>query len=385
MALFEDIKSRLDQPRAANRNDIDNFPCSRAVIDSLTDLLARFTNDEVQKFAAKIYDLFTINKVSALIPITASSPLATPADTFGSLVDGIVQLKIDDSGDRLQRSARLFSVKHASNAPKWVKFNIEDGHNLRFEQQAAHKNELVCKLCDGPIIGEAAYAEGESSTFHPLCLDTYKKLGEMYGSHILYALQPSVVNTNFFFIDIVGLSNPLLSVERQIGKIEALNSLIQQCEAYSRVPNDKKIVLPTGDGMAIGFLLNPELPLQLSIQLHRKLHEFNSRVSSDKVIKVRIGLGSGPVFVVTDIKNNQNVWGPGIILARRVMDLGDDGHILLAGNIAEELINLKDEYRKVIRLIGTGYRTKHGQLLKLYSAYSEEVGFGNPAIPTKVE
>jgi hypothetical protein len=88
------------------------------------------------------------------------------------------------------------------------------------------------------------------------------------------------------------------------------------------------------------------------------------------------------VFVVSDINNNQNVWGPGIILARRVMDLGDSDHILLADNLAEALMNLKDEYRALIHPISTSYRIKHGQLLKLYSAYSGE--FGNPRVPAKI-
>src|SRR6185503_10642829 len=163
---------------------------------------------------------------------------------------------------------------------------------------------------------------------------------------------------------------------------EDLNALIGSCEAYSKMPKDKKIVLPTGDGMAIGFLINPELPLLLSIQLHHKLREFNARMTSDKTIGVRIGLGSGPVFVVSDINNNQNVWGPGIILARRVMDLGDENHILLADNIAEALMNLKDEYRNMIRPISIGIRIKHGQQLRVYSAYSQD--FGNPQIPMRI-
>ncbi|HLG38000.1 MAG TPA: adenylate/guanylate cyclase domain-containing protein, partial [Nitrososphaera sp.] len=135
-------------------------------------------------------------------------------------------------------------------------------------------------------------------------------------------------------------------------------------------------------GMVIGFLVNPELPLLLSMQLHQKLRVFNEKQSSGRTIGVRIGLSSGPVFVVSDINKNQNVWGPGIILARRVMDLGDNGHILLADNIAETLTNLKDEYRTVIKLVSTEYRIKHGQLLRLYSAYSHE--FGNSAKPTRI-
>jgi len=73
--------------------------------------------------------------------------------------------------------------------------------------------------------------------------------------------------------------------------------------------------------------------------------------------------------------------GAGIILARRVMDLGDSFHILLADRLAEELIGLKDEYRKAIKYVAD-YQVKHGQRIKLYSAFSKE--FGNPQSPAKV-
>ncbi|MGH9879206.1 MAG: hypothetical protein ACRD5H_16370, partial [Nitrososphaerales archaeon] len=61
---------------------------------------------------------------------------------------------------------------------------------------------------------------------------------------------------------------------------------------------------------------------------------------------------------------------------------GDDGHILMADKLAEELAALKDEYRAVIKPICEVFDIKHGQKLRLYSAYSTE--FGNPSLPTKV-
>jgi KaiC/GvpD/RAD55 family RecA-like ATPase len=357
---------------------------TRLVLDSLTDLIARFPEEDVQTFVAEIYDILKSKDAAALFTITGS-PSAPAVDVLGSLADGIIQLRIDDlDGDVLQRSARLLSLKTAHNTPKWTRFRINKNGSLDFvPNEKISKDDLVCKLCNGPIIGAAASAGPElDSTFHPNCVDTYRKLGEIYGSHILYALQPGVANANFFFVDIVGLSDPLLSVQKQIGKIENLNAIIGSCSAFSKTPKDKKIVLPTGDGMAVGFLINPELPLQLSMEVHRRLRVFNARTTPDKAIGIRIGLASGPVFVVSDINNNQNVWGPGIILARRVMDLGDDGHILLADNIAEQLVNLKDEYKTIIKPISEGHRTKHGLQLRLYSAYSQD--FGNSIMPVKL-
>jgi class 3 adenylate cyclase len=107
------------------------------------------------------------------------------------------------------------------------------------------------------------------------------------------------------------------------------------------VSAEKIIILPAGDGMAIGFPSKLEVPLKLCIQLHCKLRAYNERKSPSEEIGVRIGLASGPVFTVADFNNVQNIWGPGIILARRVMDPGDSGHIFIAENLAETLLTLK--------------------------------------------
>jgi KaiC/GvpD/RAD55 family RecA-like ATPase/class 3 adenylate cyclase len=351
------------------------------VVDSLTNLVAKYSVEEIGRFVVRLYDLLKVRGNATGMLTLTGSPANSVADAFGSLVDGIVQLRIEDSGDDIRRDIRILSLKGIHNVPKWTRFFIaQDGEPHFGDNETTSEEKITCKLCDRAIVGEVSRESGAS--FHPHCLDTYRKLDDIYGSHPVYALEPGVVNANFFFIDIVGLSDPLLSVEKQIRKIEELNMLIGACDAFAKVSNDSKIVLPTGDGMVIGFLVNPELPLQLSMQLHRRLLSFNARQSPDRSIGVRIGLSSGPVFVVSDINNNQNVWGPGIILARRVMDLGDNGHILLADNIAETLMNLKDEYKAIIKPLSPEYKIKHGQLLRLYSAYSDD--FGNSSKPTRI-
>ena len=178
----------------------------------------------------------------------------------------------------------------------------------------------------------------------------------------------------FFFIDIVGLSDPALSVKRQIEKIHVLNNLISSCSSYKK-ERDKK-VLPTGDGMAIGFTSDPKLPLELSMELQTMLKAYNSSIDSDSTVKVRIGIGSGHVFLVNDLNDNQNLWGPGIILARRVMDLGDDGHILLEGDLTNTLLIIDDKYKDIIHYIGD-YKIKHNQIIKVYSLYNGKIGNSN--------
>ena len=188
----------------------------------------------------------------------------------------------------------------------------------------------------------------------------------------------SLIYANFFFTDIVGLSDPRMSTKTQIKKIEVLNKFIREWAPFKTMSNDSLIVLPTGDGMAIGFFQSPELPLNLAIELHRKIGLYNKAKIPTEALRLRIGIHSGPVFVVNDVLENKNVWGPGIIIARRIMDIGNDGHILLSSRVAEDLRELSDEYKKIIKPLHD-YTLKHGQRILIYSAYGSD--FGNPNMP----
>ena len=190
----------------------------------------------------------------------------------------------------------------------------------------------------------------------------------------------NLIHANFFFVDIVGLSDPSMSTKTQIKKIETLNKSIADCDAFKSTPEDTLLVLPTGDGMALGFLQGPELPLQLAIQLQQKLAEYNKAKIPSEIVQVRIGLHSGNVFVVNDIQGNKNIWGPGLIIARRVMDFGDEHHILLSNTLAQSLHELSDEYQQMIKPVHD-FTLKHGKTMLVYSAYGK--GYGNPEHPSK--
>src|SRR5918992_484696 len=362
------------------------------VVDSLTHLLAIFNQEDVLQFVNALSFLLKEVEATAIFVLTTSSSPSTSSpsssttnDNFtnrlGSIFDGILEMKFeDDKSGSLIRSIRLLSIRGIHHIPAWIIFKID--HNGKITFGSDQLSESTCVLCKAPILDTpVVYSE---LTFHSHHVDLYKKLLGVYGSNISeFGLPEGVISANFFFIDIVGLSHPSLSVRKQMEKIERLNNLINSCDAFKKI-TEKKIILPTGDGMAIGFMLNPELPLQLSIQLHKELDKYNhsKKTSEEDILGVRIGLATGPVFIVSDINNNQNIWGPGIILARRVMDLGDSGHILIADILAEQLIALKDEYRVMINPVGN-YQIKHGQTVKMYSAYSQE--FGNPDPPAKFQ
>src|SRR6185503_5565984 len=355
-------------------------PRIRLVFDSISYLQQFFEERLILKFITALSSILRDAGVTAMFTFSVS-PSADPAqsnlvNSASSMLDGVIEMKLEEERGSITRSIRLLAIRGHPNTPTWIQFKIGDNGLLTFEAPFPENPTVTCELC-GKLIKGTALMYLDKSFDNSTCLDTYKKLSSIYGTAISPSagLPSDVVNLHFFFIDIVGLSDPSLSVKRQMEKIAVLNNLVRSCSAFKSVSKDKKIVLPTGDGMAIGFLLNAELPLQLSIQPHKLLKSYNELRRTEDKLGARIGISSGHVFIHDDINGNQNVWGPGIILARRVMDLGDNLHILLEGNMAKGLMELKDEYRTCIREL-RDYRIKHGQTIKIFSAYSDD--FGNP-------
>jgi len=145
----------------------------------------------------------------------------------------------------------------------------------------------------------------------------------------------NIIHASFFFTDIVGLSDPTLSTDSQTSKIKALNQCITKCNTFRNTSEKEKIVLPTGDGMLIGFFNGLEKPLKLAKELQEEIKQCNNDKLQNEQVLIRIGCHSGEVFAMDDLQGNRNIWGPGTILARRVMDAGDAGHILMTSSMAE--------------------------------------------------
>ena len=188
------------------------------------------------------------------------------------------------------------------------------------------------------------------------------------------------IHAAFFFIDIVGLSNPILSTQTQRLKIQILNEKIYHCPSFVSFDQEKVFILPTGDGMLIGFKDGMLEPIKLAMELHQKLREYNESCPSTERIQVRIGCNLGYIFIVKDMKGKINLWGPGAILARRVMDLGDADHVFLTSELAEGIIELFPNYSKILHPLND-FRIKHGDDILLYSAYDDS--FGNSKPPQK--
>ena len=67
------------------------------------------------------------------------------------------------------------------------------------------------------------------------------------------------------FLDIVGYTRNR-SVEAQTDIVGLLNSFVGKCLKQHQIPEDRRILLPTGDGLCIA-LLNLEDPYDIHIKL----------------------------------------------------------------------------------------------------------------------
>lgn len=144
----------------------------------------------------------------------------------------------------------------------------------------------------------------------------------------------------YFFVDIVGSSNPNIKLNTQIEKIKKLVQIIKdflltQPELYKSF---------TGDGMLIVFP-NYQHALDLPIQSSFKIQEYNKTFQSsyEEELHVRIGIGAGTSDHFEDGVHEQLApWGANLINARRIMDFANADQILLtafAFHLIEDIDN----------------------------------------------
>src|ERR1700745_2243387 len=175
------------------------------------------------------------------------------------------------------------------------------------------------------------------------------------------------------FIDIVGYSK--LSVNEQHAVVEELNQIVRASEQFQRAEVASRLLkIPTGDGMALVFYTSPEAPAQCAVEISSSLKEHPR-------LQIRMGIHSGPVSGVVDVNERANLAGAGINMAKRVMDCGDAGHILLSKHVAEDLEEY-EKWRPFLHDLGT-CEAKHGVRFSVVNLYDDQ--FGNAKLPRRFE
>ena len=175
------------------------------------------------------------------------------------------------------------------------------------------------------------------------------------------------------FIDLVGYSK--LSINDQHAAVEELNQVVRASEQFQRAEAANRLIrIPTGDGMVLVFYTSPEAPAQCAVEVSGALKEHPR-------LQVRMGIHSGPVSGVEDVNERANLTGAGINMAKRVMDCGDAGHILLSKHVAEDLEEY-EKWRPLLHDLGS-CEVKHGMRVAVVNLYDDQ--FGNAKLPRKFE
>jgi hypothetical protein len=168
------------------------------------------------------------------------------------------------------------------------------------------------------------------------------------------------IPTKYIFLDIVSFTHKR-SIEAQSDLVSAINSIVNESIKALKVPSEKIIFLPTGDGMCI-CLLNIESPYDvhvlLSLNILLELKRWNENTSDQmRRFKIRIGLNANVDNLVIDINGRQNLAGAGINIAQRVMSAAD-GNQILVGPVVYETLKEREKYMNKFR--SYSITVKHG-------------------------
>jgi len=174
-------------------------------------------------------------------------------------------------------------------------------------------------------------------------------------------------------VDIVSYSKLLITEQRE--QLQALNEIVRNSAQFRASDASGMLVrIPTGDGMALIFRDSVEAPVRCAV-------EISEAMKAHPEIHLRMGIHSGPVSEITDVNERTNIAGAGIDIAKRVMDCGDEGHILLSKHVADDLAP-HPRWNRCVHDLGE-CEVKHGARISVVNFYDDQLGNATP--PRKFE
>jgi serine/threonine protein kinase len=171
------------------------------------------------------------------------------------------------------------------------------------------------------------------------------------------------------FLDSAGSS--ALPASEQDALVRNLEEVVQRTSEFGRArANDQVKLAPSRDGLALVFFGDPEAPLRCALEISR----------SAERARVRMGLHSWPACRLDDLSLKRTVSDSGINVARRVMDCGDQGHILASEFVADMLQQL-GSWKDALHDLGE-IEVNQDLRLHLFNFWNSEAG--NPEVPRKL-
>src|SRR5690348_7590355 len=120
------------------------------------------------------------------------------------------------------------------------------------------------------------------------------------------------------FIVLFGPADVKNSQLRRVQNMSFMNKIIHLSKTV-RVARGRRLIkapLVDGSGMFLGFPDSAEHPLQLALEIHQRLNHYNATRSAETRLGVRLGLHTGRILKIKDVKGKDNFFGPGIPMAR---------------------------------------------------------------------
>ena len=182
-------------------------------------------------------------------------------------------------------------------------------------------------------------------------------------------LELDVIQSGYiFFMDIVGYSKKTTEEQRKCFK--DLGQIVKDTIQFKTANAlEKLIVLPTGDGMILGFFTYLEDAINCGITVAKA-------VKNRPDLEMRMGIHCGDVCPLEDINGNLNISGDGINYAQRVMDAGEANHLLVSADV---ILKYDRPQNVLVQDLGDVI-VKHGVVMHLYSLYNSD--FGNKEFPS---
>jgi class 3 adenylate cyclase len=154
------------------------------------------------------------------------------------------------------------------------------------------------------------------------------------------------------FLDIAEYSRR--DVAEQVRLKQHFNKVLT--DALETIEALERVVIDTGDGAAIAFLGDPERALYVGLGIFDSVGE----------LPVRMGINLGPVSLMKDINEADNVIGDGINVAQRIMGFAEPGELLVSRSFYDVVSRLSEDYASMFH--DGGSRTdKHARAHQVYS------------------
>lgn len=121
--------------------------------------------------------------------------------------------------------------------------------------------------------------------------------------------QPVLYEMGFvLFMDIVGYSKE--PIDRQVALIGWFQQAVSECVEFKSANSCNQLLsLPTGDGMVLVFAGDPFRPARCAL-------EIAASINAHPQIKLRMGIHADLIARVPDIRNQLNVVGSAINVAK---------------------------------------------------------------------